>query len=257
MSDEQKRAVQAQFGRQASWYTVSEFFRESAGLTELLRLAAPFADARALDVGTGTGFTALAMAPRCRRVIGLDLTAGMVNEARRLAGERGVSNLLFCLGDAEAVPFRDTTFDIVTCRQAAHHFPDLARAFAEMARVVKPGGRIILDETCTPEDPDLAALMNEWELRRDPSHVANHPPSRMRAMLEQCGLAVDAATMTHVPLVFSDWIRRSGVPELSAAALRASLLGAARETQAAFRIEPVNGDVHFAWPEIVIRGTKR
>lgn len=256
MSDERKQAVQTQFGRQASWYTVSEVHRESAGLAELLRFAAPFSGARALDVATGTGFTALAVAPQCRRVIGLDLTLGMVREARRLAHERGVSNVLFCLGDAEAIPFRDQAFEIVTCRHASHHFPHLAKAFAEMARVVRPGGAVILDDTCAPEAQDLADLMNDWELKRDPSHVSNHPPSRLRAMLEECGLSVDAATMTNVPLEFRDWVRRSGVSNEDAAALRTSFLTAPPAAQAAFRIEHRDGDLRFAWPEIVVRAIK-
>lgn len=257
MSDERKQAVQNQFGRQASWYTVSEVHRESAGLAELLRFAAPFSGARALDIATGTGFTALALAPRSRRVIGLDLTLGMVGEARRLAGERGVSNVLFCLGDAEALPFRSHAFDVVTCRFASHHFPNLARAFSEMARVVKPGGGVILDDTCAPEASDLAGLMNDWELKRDPSHIANLPPTRLRAMLEQCGLTVDATTMTHVPQGFDDWVRRGGVSDDGAAALRASFLNASPEAQSAFRIETRDGDLHFAWPEIVVLAIKR
>ena len=62
------------------------------------------------------------MAPRCRRAIGVDLTFGMAREARRLAREQGISNLVFCLGDADAVPFADNAFDLVTCRHASHHF---------------------------------------------------------------------------------------------------------------------------------------
>lgn len=257
MSDERKQAVQAQFGRQASWYTVSDVHRASPGLAELLNFAAPFSGARALDIATGTGFTALAVAPTCRRVIGLDLTLGMVREARRLARERGVSNVQFCLGDAEAVPFRDQVFEMVTCRFASHHFPHLARAFAEMARVVMPGGGVILEDTCAPEARDLAEIMNEWELKRDPSHVANRPPSRLRAMLEECGLSVDVATMTHVPQVFRDWARRAGVSDDDAAALRWSFLNAPAAAQSAFRIENKDGDLSFAWPGIVVRATKK
>lgn len=257
MSDDRKQATQAQFGRQASWYTVSEVHRQSEGLAELIRFAAPFAGARALDIATGTGFTALAMAPRCRRVIGLDLTPGMVSEARRLAREQNASTLLFCRGDAEALPFREETFDVVTCRFASHHFPDLPRAFSEMRRVAKPGGRVVLEDTCAPEVPALAALMNEWEVRRDPSHIANLPPSRLRVMLEDCGLTVKAATAAHVPQEFSAWVRRSGVSESEAAALHASFLSVAPEARAAFRIEPANGDLLFAWPEIIILGIKQ
>jgi ubiquinone/menaquinone biosynthesis C-methylase UbiE len=256
VSNARKQAVQAQFGRQAQCYTTSHVHRASAGLPELIRLAAPVPGARALDIATGTGFTALALSPQCRRVIGLDLTLGMLNEARRLAGERGAPNLLFSLGDAEAVPFRDNTFDIVTCRFASHHFPDLPRAFSEMARVATPGGRVVLEDTCAPEDPALATLMNEWEVKRDPSHAANHPPTRLRAMLHDSGLTVQAVIAAHVPQAFSDWVRRGGVLPSTVAALRASFLGAPAEARAAFRIETANGDIHFAWPEIIILGIK-
>ena len=257
MSDHPKQAVQAQFGRQASWYTVSAFHRQSESLAELLRLAAPFSEARALDVATGTGFTGLALAPRCRKVVGLDLTLSMVREARRLAADRGVSNFVSCLGDAEALPFNDNTFDIATCRVAAHHFPDFPRALAEAARVVKVGGRVILDDTCAPEDPELARLMNEWELRRDPSHVANRTPTQLKELMERSGLVVDAATMTQVPLEFGDWVRRGGISQSDVTALRASFLGAPDDARAAFRIRLEGDDLRFAWDEIVILGIKR
>src|SRR5437879_10011128 len=254
MSEDPKRTVQAQFGRQASSYATSRVHRHAAGLAEVVRLASPFPQALTLDLATGAGFTALAMAPRCRRVIGLDLTFGMVREARRLAGEEGITNLMFCLGDADAVPFADSAFDLVTCRHAAHHFPDLPRAISEMARVVKPGGRVVVDDTCAPEDPALAALMNGWEVRRDPSHVANHPPSRLRALLEAGGLTVEAATATSIPLEFDDWVKRSGGSTDDAAALRTSFLHAQPAAREAFRIETENGDLRFAWDEFMFLG---
>src|SRR5438132_5425670 len=112
MSEDPKRTVQAQFGRQASSYATSRVHRHAAGLAEVVRLASPFPQALALDLATGAGFTALAMAPRCRRVIGLDLTFGMVREARRLAGEEGITNLMFCLGDADAVRSEEHTSEL-------------------------------------------------------------------------------------------------------------------------------------------------
>jgi len=256
MSEDAKRAVRSQFGRQASWYTVSRVHRQSSGLAELLRLASPAPTDRVLDVATGTGFTALALAPRCREVVGVDLTPGMVSEAHALREARGVTNLRFCLGDAEALPFRDGSFDIVTCRHASHHFPYLPLALAEMTRVVRPGGRVLLDDTCAPEDPGLAALMNEWERRRDPSHVADHPPSLLIHMLERAGLRVADTALTSVPLEFGDWTRRSGVPEAEAAALRESFVRASPDAAAAFGIRVGEGDIHFSWDEIVILGIK-
>jgi ubiquinone/menaquinone biosynthesis C-methylase UbiE len=256
MSDETKRAVRSQFGRQASWYTVSRVHRQSEGLAALLRLAAPTLADRALDVATGTGFTALALAPRCREVVGVDFTAGMIREAQTLREARSVTNLCFCLGDAEALPFSEGAFDIVACRHASHHFPHLPAALAEMTRVARPGGRIVLEDTCAPDDPRLAALMNAWERRRDPSHVANHPPSRLAEMLEESGVRVADAVMARIPLEFNDWVRRSGVPEHDAAVLRECLLRADPEAASTFGIAAQDGDVRFAWDEIVILGIK-
>jgi len=256
MSDDPKRSVRAQFESQAAWYTVSQVHRRSEGLDALLRVAAPTPADRALDVATGTGFTALALAPRCDRVIALDMTPGMVREARSLREARDARNLEFCLGDAEALPFRADTFDLVTCRHAAHHFPHIEQALAEMARVARPRGRVVLDDTCAPEHGPLAALMNDWERRRDPSHVANYPPSRLRAMFVAQGLRVDAAVMTHVQLGFDDWVRRAGVPVEVAETLRAEFLGAPPEAAAAFRIRREAADIQFGWDELVILGTK-
>jgi ubiquinone/menaquinone biosynthesis C-methylase UbiE len=255
MTADPKRAVQHQFGRQASWYTTSSVHAE--GLAEVVGFAAPSSEALALDIATGTGFTAFAIAARCRRVIGLDLTPGMIREARRLAGERGIRNLLFCLGDADALPFADGAFDLVTCRFASHHFPDLPRALSEMARVVRSGGRVVVEDTCAPEAREMAALMNEWELMRDPSHIANQPPSRLRALLEASGLAVEATAMSKVPQEFDDWARRGGVAPGDAAALRTIFLEAPADARDAFRIKLKDGDVHFAWDETILLGIKR
>ncbi len=257
MTDETKHSVQSQFGRQAPWYTASGFHRDSDGLTALLRLAAPSAEDGALDVATGTGFTALALAPRCRRVVALDLTPQMLAQAQRLQRDRGVLNVLFCQGDAEALPFRDGAFDIVTCRVAAHHFPDLQRALDEMARVTRPGGRVVVDDTCAPESPKMAEVMNAWEKRRDPSHVANHPPSRLHKMLEDSGLRVEETSHTRVPQEFDDWVLRAGVPAPEVKALRRDFTQASPAAREAFRIEVEGSTVRFAWDEIVMLGVKR
>lgn len=257
MSGETKDAVRKQFGRQASWYTVSQVHSGSDGLAALVRLASPSPEDRVLDVATGTGFTAMALAPHCRRVIGVDFTPAMLREAASLRHARGMSNLIFCLGDAEALPFREGAFDIVTCRHAAHHFPDLSRALAEMVRVTRSGGLVLIDDTCAPEDPALAALMNEWERRRDRSHVANRPPTRLREMLDESGLRIDAVKMAEVQQMFSEWVRRSGMASADAEELRRDFLAASTDAHAAFRIRGEGPQVRFSWDEVVIRGVKR
>ncbi|HEV2281997.1 MAG TPA: methyltransferase domain-containing protein [bacterium] len=252
-----KKAVQSQFGRQAGWYTVSRRHEQSSGLEILKRLAAPAATDRVLDVATGTGFTAFAMAERSRSVVALDFTAGMVREARGLRDERGLANVTFCLGDAEALPFRGDTFDLVVCRYASHHFPNLAHAIAEMVRVTRTGGRVVIEDTCAPEDPALDELMNRWEERRDRSHVLNVPPSRLRVLFESAGLTVQAVEKTAIPQHFAEWSRRAGMSAADAAALRAEFVNASPEAHAEFQIRAENDDLAFAWGEAVVLGVKR
>lgn len=259
MRDERgaKRAVQSQFGRQASWYTVSRRHEQSPGLEILIRLAAPAPTDHVLDVATGTGFTAFAMAARARAVVALDFTAGMVREAQGLRRERGITNVAFCLGDAEALPFRGGVFDLAVCRYAAHHFPNLEGAIAEMTRVVRPGGRVVIDDTCSPEEPALDDLMNRWEVRRDRSHVRNIPPSRLRALFDAAGLSVAAVKTTAIPQHFAEWARRGGMSEADTAALRAEFVNASPAARAAFQIKAKDDDLAFAWGEAVVLGVKR
>lgn len=251
-----KRAVQSQFGRQAEWYTVSRRHEQSPGLEILKRLAAPSAADRVLDVATGTGFTAFAMAERCRSVVALDFTAGMVRQAQGLRDERRLTNVTFCLGDAEALPFRTGVFDLVVCRYAWHHFPNAAHAIAEMVRVVRAGGRVVVEDTTAPEHPALDELMNRWEVLRDRSHVRNVPPSGLHALFEAAGLEVRAVERTAIPQHFNEWARRGGMSRADTEALRAEFVNASPEACAEFQIKPEDGDLAFSWGEAVVLGVK-
>ncbi|HKX19275.1 MAG TPA: methyltransferase domain-containing protein [bacterium] len=252
-----KKAVQSQFGRQAEWYTVSRRHEQSSGLEILKRLAAPTAGDRVLDVATGTGFTAFAMAERARSVVALDFTAGMVRQARGLRDERGLTNVTFCLGDADALPFRAGAFDLVVCRYASHHFPNVAHAIGEMVRVVRPGGRVVVEDTTAPEHPALDELMNRWEVIRDRSHVRNVPPSELRALFAAAALDVSAVERTAIPQHFNEWARRGGMSEADTQALRNEFVSASPEARAEFEIRPEDGDLAFSWGEAVVLGVKR
>src|SRR4051812_25755502 len=115
--------VRDSFRSVAANYTKSTFHASTVRLQEVVELVRPKKGDLALDVATGTGNTALALAPHVRRVIGLDVTREMLDEARRVAGERAVTNVDWVIGDAEHLPFQDATFDIYVVRAAPHHFP--------------------------------------------------------------------------------------------------------------------------------------
>ncbi len=180
------------FGRRAAYYVTSAVHTDPQVLARIVELAAPEADDLALDIGTGTGHTALALAPQLGAVLGLDLTPEMLDEAESLRALRGADNVAWVLADAQALPVADASLDIVACRRAAHHFPDIAISLREMRRVLKPGGRLAIDDRGAPEEPDLDALLNEIDLLHDHSHIREYRPSEWVAMLEKAGFVVDS-----------------------------------------------------------------
>ncbi len=180
------------FGERAAFYATSKCHTDPEVLGRVVELAQPRANWRALDIGTGTGHTAFALASQVARVIATDITPEMLAQGERLQEQNGLSNVSFREADVHSLPFGDATFDLVACRRAAHHFSDIDKAVAEMVRVLKPGGRIVIDDRSVAEDDFVDATMNELDLYHDRSHVRQYRPSEWRAMLETAGITVDA-----------------------------------------------------------------
>ena len=186
--------VRDQFSRQAGEYAVSAPHSSGESLDILQRLAAKTRHRWAVDVATGAGFTAFAVAPYADRVLATDIAPGMIRVTRDAAAERGLNNVSAVFSAAENLPFRSGAIDLVTCRTAPHHFHRLDDAMHEIARVIRPGGAFLLVDTCTSEDPEVAAWQQVMEVRRDPTHVRNLPPSEWRSLIESAGLTVDFET---------------------------------------------------------------
>src|SRR5207244_1574598 len=101
----------------------------------------------------------------------------------------GAANVAFVGGDAGTLPFRDGSFDIVTCRTAAHHFADVAAAIRQIQRVLRPGGALLLQDILGHDDSEASAFMSEVERRRDPSHVRSYRAVEWKAFLRAAGVA--------------------------------------------------------------------
>ena len=149
MSRSEKKATAMQFGRTARAYAHSAGHAAGADLETVVRFLNPDADMRVLDVATGPGHTAMAIAPFVRTVIAADFTVPMLVQTNVLAAERGHTNLFTAATDAERLAFRAHAFDAVTCRIAAHHFHDPMKFLAELRGVLKPGGCGTLSWRCS------------------------------------------------------------------------------------------------------------
>ena len=183
-------AIDDQFTRQAERFAQAPELHNDAVLSLLVEAAAPEAGDELLDVACGPGSVVAAFAPFVRRAIGLDATEAMLDEARALAKAKGLRNVEWRRGNVYALPFGDGAFDIVTCRFAFHHLEHPARAFAEMVRVCRSGGSIVLCDAVASDDPAKAAAFNAMEKRRDPSTVAMRPLGFLRALFAEARMPV-------------------------------------------------------------------
>jgi ubiquinone/menaquinone biosynthesis C-methylase UbiE len=161
---------------------------QQKALTEL-RLGA--AD-RVLDVACGTGGLVAEVAHRVERAVGLDLSSGMLQIARsRLlpaAGPSRLANIDFHLGSSDALPFADGDFTALVCTTALHHFPEPQQSVDEMARVLAPGGRVVIGDFCRDSPP--AKLADPLFRRFEAGHVGLQRMRDIEAMLTVAGLRV-------------------------------------------------------------------
>jgi ubiquinone/menaquinone biosynthesis C-methylase UbiE len=251
------RKVTAQFGAAAGAYTTSLTHSDPAALERVLDLARPKPSDVALDIATGAGHTALALAPHVAQVTAYDLTEPMLAETARNAAARGLSNVTTRQGPAESLPFADASFDIVTVRQAPHHFADVRAAIREMARVARSGARVIIIDSTAPEDDSLDRQWNYIEKLRDPSHVRNYRPSEWRAFVAEAGLEpffeeTGAASEKGGAMDFTAWIRRINTPPDAAAEVERLFRGASTELARALHIETIDGRLYFRVPQFTI-----
>ncbi len=245
-----KDSIQRQFGQVAANYATSTLHTMGADLDAMVAAATLQGSERVLDAGCGAGHTALRFAERAREVVAVDLTEPMLAQARRLALERGIANITFRVGDVEQLEFPAETFDIVTSRYSAHHYPHPRVALSELRRVLRPSGRLLLIDVVAPEDPAPDTFLNAVELLRDPSHVRDHTSAQWIEMMAEVGLAAAVIGTLPLRLGFESWVARMRTPEAAVAQICSLMADAPREVRSALIIEE---DCSFTVPVQLIQ----
>ncbi len=248
--------VRRQFGRHAQQYVASADHAKGESLDRLLALAAPRPEWRALDVATGGGHTALALAPHVREVVATDLTPGMLEAARAFIASKGVGNVVFREADATALPFAESEFDLITCRIAPHHFPDVARFVRETFRVLRPGGVAIVIDNVVPADRAAAEFINQFEKVRDPSHNWAHAESEWLEFFHAAGFIDLRRELFRKARDFDAWTGIMSVDSATKERLQSMLEEAPPGAVSALSPEVRDGKLRFYLDEILIVGRR-
>lgn len=141
-----------------------------------------------MDAGTGTGALAFALAPHVREVVGVDSSSELLAEARVRAA--AFPNVTFVEGDATGLALDSGSFDLAGCARTLHHVHRPELVVAELARVTRPGGLVLVIDQIAPVDPLVAVELDRFERARDTTHERLLPDMDIRMLLEANGLVV-------------------------------------------------------------------
>jgi SAM-dependent methyltransferase len=197
------------------WARHHEFFETSTRLQQerLLEAAAIAAGERVLDVGCGSGGVTLAAARAADggEAVGIDLSAPMIDVARESARAQGVGNATFVRGDAQVYPFEAGAYDVVLSCTGSMFFSDQVAAFRNLARALRPGGRVVLLSWRAPGRNEwFSTFVDVMTLGRPPappppeapSPFAHADPARTEQILTAAGLAEVRSQSVEEPMYF-------------------------------------------------------
>ena len=218
----------------------------------LLDMAGVAAGMEVLDVACGPGMVACAAAKRARRVVGIDLTPAMIEQARALQAKLGIGNAEWRIGEAANLPFPPESFDAVLTRYSFHHLPDPGVVLAEMLRVARPRARVTITDMVLPAPQ--AAAYDGMERLRDPSHVR----TLSREELGDLAVAAGLRDLRWAGYLFEfdvDRLMRASFPRQGDAALvRAMLESDADVDRMGLGLRREGEALVFAYPVAIVSG---
>ena len=178
--------AESRFARTAQRMAAHQDARAEALAERVLAFVRPEGNEHAIDVGCGAGALALALAPLVHDVVGVD----QVPELLDLARKRAPGNAQFVEGDATALPFDTASFDLAGTLRTLHHVRRPELVLAELTRVVRPAGRVLVIDQLAPIDPLDAYPVDRFERARDPDHARLLPEIDLRQLFEANGLVL-------------------------------------------------------------------
>jgi SAM-dependent methyltransferase len=255
MPDDHDAVTIDQFTRQAGPFAAMPAHAD-ADILDLIRAAARLTPAlRVLDVACGPGLVSLALAPHASHVTGLDLTPAMLGKARDLQRHRGLANLAWDLGRADSLPYPAEAFDAVVTRWSFHHLLDPGAALAEMVRVCRPGGRVVVADVYAA-GAEQAAEYDRLERLRDPSHVHVLVLDDFRRLVRTGGLVDLAEAFSRLPLAVDDLLAASFPVAGGAEEFRRAGTADVGSDRTGLGFHDRGGRLFVSFPSVVFGGTR-
>jgi ubiquinone/menaquinone biosynthesis C-methylase UbiE len=232
-----KENVVNQFGENAEKYVTSKGHAKGKDLEMLVEIVKDNKNGHLLDIATGGGHVANALAPLFEKVVALDLTSRMLEKAKEFIEGNGHTNVSFVQGDAEALPFPDQKFDTVTCRIAPHHFPNVQQFVDGVHRVLKKDGSFLLIDNVAPEIDEYDQFYNTVEKKRDHSHYRAYKKTEWISFLEKKGFRIETMITFKKQFSFQKWCEMMGLPENEKRELNNDMVSSSKNIIEFFSIE--------------------
>lgn len=251
----EKENVKRVFSQNNNAYVTSSTHSTGKDLALLVDWLEPGSTQNVLDIATGGGHVAKQLAPHVNHVMATDITEAMLtNTAAHL---KAFDNISFQVADAENLPLKDNSFDIITCRIAAHHFPNPELFIAEVFRVLKPNGQFLFIDNIAPETASHDRFVNSLEKMRDYSHVRSRPITEWKKMLIKNDLKICNETTRKKTLPYQEWVHRTLDDENTIRNVSKFLLNAPKDIHDYFQVElKDSGVISFAIDEWMVMAVK-
>jgi ubiquinone/menaquinone biosynthesis C-methylase UbiE len=249
--------IQDQFTRQAGVFNAAGTITNEQALKMIIEAGRAGSNDTVLDVACGGGIVVCAFAPHVRHATGIDMTPAMLDQSRKLAAQKQLTNVTWMKGDVTTLPFPDASFSIVTTRFSFHHFLDPLTVLKEMVRVCAPGGRIVVVDMFCSEHAAKAARWNLLEKLRDPSHVRCLSLSELTAMFSRVGVGAPKAAFYDLRDTVKALLGRSFPNAGDDVKITQMFSASVEDDSLGLDVEFRDGEIHYAYPTAILSATKK
>ncbi len=250
--NEQQQAVVDEFTQKAEAFAKMPGHEEV--LSMMLEMVSISPNDTLLDVACGGGGVTCALATRLKKATGIDITPPMIEKAKKLQRDLGISNVSWCIGSVMPLPFPDQSFSLVICRYAFHHFTQPLAVLEEMVRVCCNGGSVMLVDIAVPMGKRNA--YNDVERMKDSSHVSAMTPEEFLEMAEKAELRQIKTRSFALPMKLSAQLKPS-LKVSQVEKIRSAYEADVGKNNLGVEVRLDGDEVYFDYPSIILTGKKK